>query len=163
MKKLGFLNKVVKEGKLNIVEPSNEICSSYLEKSENCLKSGKILLKNSLHENSVSMFYYSMYNSVLALLFKVGVKSENHLASILLIKELFEREDLFKIISFAKKERIDKQYYVSLENFLTKESAFELLKESEKFLIHIKLLINNLKGEDIKKLRNKFNLLLKER
>jgi uncharacterized protein (UPF0332 family) len=102
-----------------------------------------------------------MYNSILALLFKIGIKSENHSASILLIKKLFEREDLFKIISFAKKERIDKQYYVSLENVLTKESAFELLKESEKFFIHIKLMINNFKEENVRGLRNKFGLLLK--
>lgn len=33
MKKQGFLNKLKKEGKLELVEPSEEIKDSYIEKS----------------------------------------------------------------------------------------------------------------------------------
>ena len=100
------MNKLKEESKLELVEPSEEICTSYLEKAENCLKSAKLLLQNSLYENSISMSYYVMYNSLTALLFKTGVKCENHAASILLLKKLFDRADLFKAISFAKEERI---------------------------------------------------------
>jgi uncharacterized protein (UPF0332 family) len=141
MKKSNFLNKLKKEGKLELVEPSEEICNSYLEKSDNCLKSARILLQNGLYENSISMSYYVMYNSLTALLFKTGVKCENHAGSILLFKKLFERIDLFKIISFAKEERIDKQYYVtSKRNFiLTKESAQDMLVKAENFLVHAQL------------------------
>ena len=76
MKKLDFLSKLKKDGKLESVEPSEEICSSYLKKADDCLKSAKILLKNDLYENSVSMTYYAMYNSLTALLFKIGIKCE---------------------------------------------------------------------------------------
>jgi uncharacterized protein (UPF0332 family) len=104
MKKPDFLSKLKKDGKLESVEPSEEICSSYLKKADDCLKSAKILLKNDLYENSVSMTYYAMYNSLTALLFKIGIKCENHSGSIIIFRRLFEKEDLYKTISFAKRE-----------------------------------------------------------
>ena len=113
MKKPDFLVKLRKEGRLELVERSEEICASYLEKAENCLKSARIPFQNDLYENSISMSYYAMYNSLTALLFKIGVKCENHAGSILLLRFLFNRPDLSNVISRAKKERIDKQYYVS--------------------------------------------------
>ncbi len=159
MKKLDFLNKLKDEGKLELVEPSENICNSYLEKAQNSLKSAKVLLQNNLYENSVSMSYYVMYNSLTALLFRVGIKSENHSASIILFRELFHRTDLYKIISFAKKERIDKQYYVDFT--LTKKSAIELLRKAEDFLIKMKLMIKNIKNEDVRKVRDDFDRLLR--
>ncbi len=59
--------------KLKLVESSEEIKLSYLEKSDNSLRSAKILHKNNLFENSVSMSYYVMYNSLTSLLFKIGI------------------------------------------------------------------------------------------
>jgi uncharacterized protein (UPF0332 family) len=161
MKKLSFLNKLKKEGKLTLVEPSKEISNSYLEKADNCLKSAKLLLQNDLYENSISMSYYTMYNSLISLLFKIGIKCENHAGSILLFKRLFGRIDLFKIISFAKEERIDKQYYViSRQNFiLTKESAQDMMVKAENFLVQMKLLIRDIKNEDVKRLRRKFKTI----
>ena len=143
-----------REGKLELIKPSEEICSAYLEKADNCLKSARILLKNELYENSVSMSYYVMYNSLTALLYKTGIKCENHAGSIILFKKLFGRSDLFKVVSYAKKERVDKQYYVDF--VLNKESADELVKKAENFLVKIKLLIRDLKIVDIEELRQKF-------
>lgn len=101
------------------------------------------------------MSYYAMYNSLTALLFKVGIKCENHAGSILIFKKLFRRNELFEIISFAKEERIDKQYYVDFT--LTKESAQDLLTKAEKFLVQIKLMIQNLRNEEIIKMREAFS------
>jgi len=159
MKKLDFLNKLKNEGKLELVEPSLDICESYLEKAGNSMKAAKILAQNNLYENSVSMSYYAMYNSLTALLFRVGIKSENHSASIIIFKELFGRIDLYKMISFAKKERIDKQYYVDFT--LTKESAEDLAKKAEDFLVKMKLIIKNLKNDDILRVRKEFSALLR--
>ncbi len=158
MKKQSFLNKLRKEGKLELVEPSEEICSSYLKKSDNCLKSAKLLLQNNLYENSVSLSYYAMYNSLTALLFKTGIKCENHSASIILFKKLFDRINLSKIIFSAKEERIDKQYYVtSKHNFvLTKESAQEMCTKAENFLIQMKLLVKEMNIEKKEKIRKDF-------
>ena len=92
MKKPSFLSKLKKERKLELAEPSEEICKSYIQKADNCLKSAKLLLEHDLYENSVSMSYYTMYNSLIALLFKIGIKCENHAGSIILFKNLFGRK-----------------------------------------------------------------------
>ncbi|MBS3088829.1 HEPN domain-containing protein [Candidatus Pacearchaeota archaeon] len=82
MKKINFLSKLRREGKLEIVEPSEEMKKSYILKSESNLTSAKILLNNNRLEESVSLAYYSMYHLLIALLFKIGIKSENHSGSI---------------------------------------------------------------------------------
>ena len=155
-----FLNKLKKEEKLGLVEPSENICESYSDKSANCLKSAKLLLQNNLYENSVGMSYYAMYNQLTALLFMAGIKCENHAGSILLLKLLFNEEELFRLISNAKKERIDKQYYVTTEkDEITKEIAEELLKNAEDFVLKMKLLVKRLNNDSINEVKKKFDLL----
>lgn len=155
-----FLNELKKEKKLELVEPSEDVCNSYSEKSSNCLKSAKLLLQNNLYENSVGQSYYAMYNQLTALLFRVGIKCENHAGSILLLKLLFDKGELFNLISDAKKERIDKQYYVTTEkDDVTKEIADELLKNAENFVLKMKVVIKNLSNDDIDKFREKFKTI----
>jgi len=163
MKEISFLSKLKKEGKLELVEPSSEIQDSYLLKADNCLKSARILSNSQLYENSTSEAYYCMYNSLLALLFKVGIKSENHSASITVFKKLFDNNDLFKIISWAKKERIDKQYYVETKQIIkaSRESCNEMIIKSEDFLIKMRVLIDQIGTEKIDILRNCFENLFK--
>jgi len=152
-----FLNQLKHEEKLDLVEPSEDICSSYSEKSAGCLKSAKILLQNDLYENSISMSYYAMYNLLLALLFRIGIKCENHSGSILLLKLLFAEKELYKIISAAKKERIDKQYYITTEkDGITKDIAEELLHDAEEFVLKMKVVMRNLNNDSIGELRRKF-------
>ena len=160
MIKTNFLTKLKEEGKLNLVEQSEEICTSYIFKSDNSLKSAKILLENRLYDDSTSSSYYAMYNSLLALLFKVGIKSENHSGSIILLKELFNSDELYKKISFAKEERIDKQYYVaSKKNFvLTEDLAKEMGGMAEDFLISMKLFISRVNTGDITGFRAAFQM-----
>ena len=156
-----FLNKLKKEEKLELVEPSEEICDSYSEKSTNCLKSAKLLLQNNLYENSISMSYYAMYNLLLALLFGAGIKCENHSGSILLLKVLFSENELYKLISDAKKERIDKQYYVTAEkDEITMEIAKELLNDAEDFGLKMKVVISGLDNDFIEEIRRKFDSLI---
>lgn len=162
MKKHNFLKKLHKEGKIKISEPSKEIQKSYLEKAENCLKSARILFKNSLYENSVSEAYFCMYNSLLSLLFKIGIKCENHSASIILFKKLFDKKDLFEIISKAKEERIDKQYYTESQqkSKTNKETAKEFVSNAEEVLIKFKQIISDLSLSEIKEKRNVFRDLI---
>ena len=127
------------------------------------MKSSKILFRNELYENSTSEAYYSIYNSILSLLFKIGIKSENHSASIILIDMLFDRKDLVKIALWAKEERIDKQYYVETQQVLkaTKESCKGMIVKAEGFLLKIKVIISELNFEEISKIRKSFEELLK--
>ena len=158
MKELTFLKKLKRKGIIELVEKSEEMKSSYLIKADNCLKSAKILLQNQLYENSTSEAYYCMYNSLLSLLFKIGIKSENHSASITLFDRLLENKDLVKIISWAKGERIDKQYYVETQQIVkvTKESCNEMILKAEDFLVKMKLLISELTNEKINSARDSF-------
>ena len=152
-----FLNKLKNEGKLELVEPSDDICNSYSGKSVDCLKSSKLLLQNKLYENSIGMSYYAMYDLLLALLFKIGIKCENHNGSILLLKLLFEEDELHNIISDAKKERIDKQYYVTTEkDEITKDIADELFNNAENFILKVKVIMRRLSNDSIDELRERF-------
>ncbi len=163
MKEIIFLKKLRKTGRLELVEPSDEMKSSYLLKAENCLKSSKILYPNYLYENSTSEAYYCIYNSLLSLLFKIGIKSENHSASIILFEKLFDNKELAKIALWAKEERIDKQYYVETQQVIkvTKESCNEMIIKAEDFLLRLKTLINELGNEKISQIRKSFEELLK--
>jgi|SRR3989338_4856956 len=152
MKKKDFLIKLKKEGKIGLVESSEEIKNSYLEKSESNLVSAKILLENNKLEESVALVYYSMYNSLIALLFKIGIKSENHAVSITLLKEIFGLSN--SDIAFAKKERIDKQDYVDFE--VTKEQVEEAIRKAEIFNSKIIDFISKLTNDSIKLYRKKF-------
>ena len=152
MKEINFLIKLKKEGKLELIEPSEEIKESYIKKSESNLISAKILLENSRLEESISLTYYSMYNILLALLFKVGIKSENHSGSIILLKQLFSLDN--KEIFEAKTERIDKQYYVDF--IITKEDVKDTIRKAEIFNSKLIDLISKANNENISDYRNKF-------
>jgi len=145
--KKSIIKRLKKEGRIKIVNSSREICSSYLEKSRNSFKSGSILLDAKLYEDSISMFYYSMYDSLLAFLFFVGIKSENHSFSIFLLDFLFGRKDLCKMVLSSKKERIEKQYYVN--SLFNREDLVELRDLAEDFNLEVNLLIDSISFEKI--------------
>ncbi|MEI6732125.1 MAG: HEPN domain-containing protein [archaeon] len=161
MIKQSFLNKLKKEGRLALVEPSEEVKTSYLRKADNCLESARVLLDKKLYENSVINSYYAMYNSVTALLFKAGIKSENHGATIAFLEELFGETELSKIIGEAKSERIDKQYYAEdkSEKPVTEGFTKEMANTAEKFLVRMKVLINKISNKEIDDIREKFEAL----
>ena len=162
MNDLIFLRKLKRKRIIELVESSEEMKSSYLTKAENCLKSAKILSQNQLYENSISESYFCMYNSLLSLFFKIGIKSENHSASISLFDKLFGKKDLVKIISWAKSERIDKQYYIETQQIIkvNRVSCDEMILKAEDFLIKMKLLLNEMSNEDVSTARISFVKML---
>ncbi|MFZ2412376.1 MAG: HEPN domain-containing protein [Candidatus Methanoperedens sp.] len=158
MKKSDFFNRLQEEGKLQLVPPSEEIMSSYLKKSDSHLISAKLLLENNRLEESVSLTYYSMYYMLLSLFFRAGIKCENHSAAIILLKELFNIDN--SLISYAKKERIDKQYYVDFK--IMKEEVEELIEAAEIFNSKILDFIEKLNSEKIAEFRMEMETLLKQ-
>jgi uncharacterized protein (UPF0332 family) len=115
------------------------------------LKNPTILSINNF-DDATALVYYSMYYSVLALFFKCGIKCENHSASIILLKELFDLDNQ-KIIK-AKKERIDKQYYVDFH--ASKSDVKEGISIAEEFNSIITDHISRLNNDSINNIRNKF-------
>lgn len=161
MKKLNFLNKLKKKEVLEIVEPSNEISKSYLIKSEKCNQVAKLAFNAGIYENAISEAYYSIYNTVIALFYKCGIKCENHSAAVILIKQLFNCNNLHKIFFEFKKDRIDNQYYIPVLNAepITKEMCNERLKTAQKFNMELRIYMEKLTLEDIKKIRTDFEEL----
>ncbi|MBU2497105.1 MAG: HEPN domain-containing protein [Nanoarchaeota archaeon] len=156
MKKTNFLNKLIKEGKLELVEPSEEVKKAYIKKSESNMGSAKILLNSNKLEESISLVYYSMYHLLTALLFKIGIKSENHLASIVLLKRLFNQNN--NEILTAKRERIDKQYYINFS--ITKEEVKDAIKKADIFNSEISDFISKLTNERIQEYRKTFKEII---
>jgi uncharacterized protein (UPF0332 family) len=155
MKKLNFLANLRKKGVIELVEPSEEIKQSYIDKSASNIDSAKILLRNNKLEESVALSYYSMYHFVTALFSKAGIKSENHNATIQMLKDIFGVDN--KEISYAKKERLDKQYYVNFK--ITREEVAEAIKKAEIFNNFMNNFISKITNKDVKEAREKFNIL----
>ena len=156
MSKPNFFFKLAKQEKLSLVEPSENISNSYIEKSQSNLISAKILIEHDRLEESVSMSYYSMYHMLTSLFFKCGIKCENHSASIILLKKLFDIDN--SKISFSKSERIDKQYYTDFS--ITKKEVEEGIVIAEEFNSEIFDFISKLSNEKIKLVREKFMLII---
>jgi len=157
MKKPNFLNKLYKENKIKEVEPSEDIAKAYLEKAVKSLSSAKALLELGNLEDSVAMSYYSMYYSLLALLFRIGIKCENHTAAIILLKKVFDIDNT--PISKAKTERIDQQYYIDFS--ISKEETNTGIISSEEFNAEIKDFIDRINNEKIKQYHYRTLELLK--
>lgn len=151
MKKINFLIKLAKEGKLQAVEPNEEIKKSYLQRSDESLSSAKALLKIGNLKDAVALSYYSMYHCLLAALFRIGIKCENHSASIILLKDVFDVDNT-KILK-AKSERIDKQYYIDFSVNL--EEAKNSIKIAEDFVAEMNDIISTLSEEQIKEFHEK--------
>ena len=156
MKKRNLFKQLHKEGKLLLVEPSDDIKNAYLKKSESSLSSAKILLEKEKLEESISLAYYSMYYITLALFFKTGIKCENHSATIILLR-IFGIDNSH--ISFAKRERVDKQYYVDFH--IAKKDVKDLIKIAEDFNAKIYDFIDRFSNNEIEKYRKKMRDLLK--
>jgi len=152
-----FLDKLIKDKKLQLVNPSEEIADSYIKKSESNLISAKILLENNKLEESVSLAYYSMYHLLTALLFRTGIKCENHTATILLLKTLFGTDN--SEILLAKKERIDKQYYTNFH--IIKKDVVETIEKAENFNKNLFDFISKLTGQEIEDIRKELDHLIK--
>jgi uncharacterized protein (UPF0332 family) len=157
MREEAFLNKLFHEAKIQIVEPNDNVSLSYKNKSESYLISSKILFENGKPEETVSMAYYSMYYMLMALLFKTGIKCENHSASIILLKRVFQIDNS-KIFE-AKKERIDKQYYVDFT--ISLHDVCEMIKDAESFNSDISWTIERMNTEELKRYQSRVSEFLK--
>jgi uncharacterized protein (UPF0332 family) len=140
MRKIKFIENLIIDEKIELVEESKEIYESYNKKSENSLKAAKILLQQELIEESISMSYYAMFHKTTSLFRLIGIKCENHAATIILLKELFKIDN--NKISFAKEERIDKQYYTDF--VITKEDTKDMIEKAEEFIEDIDYYIDKL-------------------
>lgn len=155
MRRLDFLRRLRDERKLELVEPSEDIAASYIIKSSNALHAADILAHASLFEESISMSYYAMYDCIVALMCKCGIKCENHAASIIVLEVVFCEPALSKLISDVKAKRIDAQYYVDFKACMADAEA--LLGEAQKFTIKIRTIIGEMNNDKMREARASFS------
>ena len=148
MKKLKWCFEV-KNG-IKIRKPSNEISNSYLELSKSSLKSAETILKQNLLWASV-MIYYAEYYALYSFLTKIGIKSENHLCSILLAKFLLG-ENKTKLIEKHREKRIDAQYYLKVGK---EKEVEDMLRDAKFFVADFERITTNLEDEEIERFREK--------
>lgn len=151
------LKKLSKLKILQIIDPSENLSGSYLKKSEESLLSTKFLFEKAQYNDAISLSYFSMYNSLLALLYRCGIKCENHNTSMFLLKELFFIDNAE--IKKAKIERKEKQYYPSFAT--NKNEVLNAIKSTEKFNAEIRDFIEKLNNNKIKLIREKLKEFLK--
>jgi len=156
MKIPNFLKKIKKQEQLELVEPSEEIKESYLVDSESYLSSAKTLFQGNKLKETTQLTYFSIYYSILALLFKIGIKSENHFASVILLKEVFGIDNSFALL--CRKKRVA-TYYPDFE--IEKQSLKKLIKDAERFNGELLDFISRLTQGEIKIYRIKFMNLFK--
>jgi uncharacterized protein (UPF0332 family) len=150
MKKVSFLIKLKIENKIRLVNPSEEIKEAYFKKSDKSLNSAKVLTDIGNFEDAVALIYYSMYYNILALLFRIGIKCENHTGAIMLLKDIFS---IYNAQVFnAKKERVDKQYYI--DSAITKKEVNDMIRTAEEFNNELINFIDTLNSDKIKNYRN---------
>jgi uncharacterized protein (UPF0332 family) len=124
-----LLVAVHRAGKLSLIDPSAAIAHSYARKSESSLRAADVLFDAGLLEESIVMIYYAMYHEATALLRHIGIKCENHNATILLLEQFGIPNDALKM---AKQERIDKQYYPDV--LVVREDAQVLRGTAQRFI-----------------------------
>ncbi|WP_301664880.1 HEPN domain-containing protein [Methanoculleus frigidifontis] len=150
------MSKLYRERKIRIVDPSTTVQEAYRSKSESYLISAKILLENGRLEETVSMAYYSMYYMLLALLFRTGIQCENHTGAMILLERLYGIDN--SRIAAAKRDRVDKQYYVDFE--ITAEDVTESIEEAEVFCAELLNSMERLHQGEITRLRREALRLL---
>lgn len=150
-----FIRKLMKGGKIKLVEPSRDIAKSYLKKSQKSLVSAKTLMDIENYDDATALTYYSMYYSALGLLHSIGIKSENHTGTMLLLQDVIgiDTQELAR----AKKERIDKQYYVDFA--AAEKDVQEGVKIAEEFNAIIREKIDTINEKDKEKHRETLETL----
>ena len=119
-------------------------------------QSAKILLQASKFRDATALAYYAMYHTLISLLFRVGIKCENHIAAIQLLHEIFGTDT--HSITKARKRRLDTQY--KTDSIVTMDDAKTLIIRAEEFTTELRHFNSSLTEEDVIEYRKKAMRLL---
>ncbi len=147
------------KSRIKIISPNDNLSKEYFSSSQETLEILKEIGEKSNMWLSTTK-YYCEYFAVYSVLMKLGIKSEIHECTILLVKFL-EKKGIFKsgtykILEEDKELRIENQYY--LKNKKVKFSYDNLLK----FILEIREIINSLTENKINKIRDELKTILKQ-
>jgi uncharacterized protein (UPF0332 family) len=144
-----------KKGKPNLrkVPVSIERAKQHIDKAHRNLRAMKIMFDNDLFDWAVICGYYAMYHSVLAALFKIGVRATVHYCAIAAFKKFYvERgkvapeyigyikkakqleQKYAETLERAQEERVIEQYGVEI---LTNDDAEWIIEDAKGFVFKI--------------------------
>ena len=143
---------------IDIVEPSQNMCNSYLSMAEESLYMIEKNAESRIWTASTS--YYTMYYSLYALMMKIGIKSDIHSCSIAFMKHMlneFYESKYVQLIEEAFKLRNNLQYY---PGSLIDDKDINHIKEGARdFFVLSKEIISKIREKEIKEIRNKLDKL----
>lgn len=106
--------KEKKDG-IRIVEPNQNLAESYMEKSNDSVKT----METAPSEDwKIVGGYYACYQAVYSLLQRIGIKSEIHDCTIEMMEFLPFSEEEIEFVKELKEKRENAQYYVTEETRL---------------------------------------------
>ncbi|MBU3923402.1 MAG: hypothetical protein KJ592_00635 [Nanoarchaeota archaeon] len=158
MIKSDFLSKLKRAKTLLLVESSEEISVAYLIKSDKCIRVAKLAYGAGIYENAIGEAYYSIYNSLMSLFYRCGIKCENHTASGILLGELFGLVELCEIFTEFKKDRIDNQYYLPVADGepVDGEKCGKKIRIAQRFNLELRAYVSRITLEEIGDVRERF-------
>lgn len=128
----------------------SNLIRAYNKKSEQTLKAARLLFEHGFLEESVTLGYYAMYHKATALLCKANLRTSSHVKTIRLL-QLFNVDE--QKLREAKKERVNKQYYVDVT--VARKEVREFLENAREFINEVDLAIDSLTEEQIQEIRQK--------
>lgn len=143
---------------VQLIEPNKELSQAYLKMAKEEL----IELKNAqFNRTKINHAYYAMYNSVYALLQKIGIKSEIHSCTFLLLKRYLVNElgkEDINYIPKAHKIRNQSTYYTTSN--IQRQQVEEMQQKATEIYIKCKQIIPKIREEKIREIRKEINGLI---
>jgi len=82
------------EKRMKIIAPNEILSKEHIEKAKHNLRAADFNLKGEFEDWAVSQSYYAMYHALLAILFKKGFESKNHLCTINTVEYLIDTDEI---------------------------------------------------------------------
>jgi len=143
-----------------LVEPNDNLAAAYLKKAEDAMDAMHSVASS---DWKISTAYYSLYFSLYSVLTKIGIKSENHTCTIVLMQHLLEgffTSDECEMVEKARQARVETQYYVTSDAPAIVSDA--LAKQVPRFLVKCSGIVDGLTEKEVQALRKTFTKLLEE-
>ncbi len=137
---------------ISLVEESKNLSSAFIEKAERSLEE----MSNAKYiESKLNYAYYAIYESVYAILQRMGVKSEIHKCTFEFMKvflsEHFTPEEC-KFIEKSHDARNDATYYVNRK--VKDQMANDMMKRAPLFVVKCKSILDKIMESKIKYVRD---------
>ncbi len=146
---------------LRLNNPNENLARVYARKSKSALNMLNSAVEKQEYEWILDTSYYAKYFIVYSLFMKAGIKSEIHDCTIFTLKSLFVEqgivdEEIYEEIKKSKELRVDALYY---DKDFGKEQIMERARAAPEFCLKVERIIEKISAEEIKKVREKFEIM----